>query len=180
MPASFMQKLKKAVFSGASLVAHKSEEAAKVGKLRFELMSENRRLHEKYANLGRYIYQAAENQQMTLIDEENEFIEKVGSIHLSSQRVESLREEIRKVGEDPDEDVFTESEAEEKGLFSSAEKAKKKSESTETIEAELTDNSEDSESENASDESAAEDDSDTDSAQENDTVDSDDSEENKK
>jgi len=178
MPASFMQKLKKAVFSGASLVAHKSEEAAKVGKLRFELMSENRRLQEKYANLGRYIYQAAENQQMTLIDEENEFIEKVGSIHLSAQRVESLREEIRKVGEDPDEDVFTESEAEEKGLFSSADDTNKKSSSTEGIDAELTEESENQESEDTGDQPEAT--AESESADENDTQDSGDSEEDKK
>jgi len=53
MSDSFLEKLKKTVIAGAQTSANKIEEAARVGKLRLDLMAERRKLSQAYTELGK-------------------------------------------------------------------------------------------------------------------------------
>lgn len=53
MSDSFLEKLKKTVIAGAHTSATKIEEAARIGKLRLDLMAERRKLAHAYTELGK-------------------------------------------------------------------------------------------------------------------------------
>jgi hypothetical protein len=53
MSDSFLEKLKKTVIAGAHTSATKIEEAARIGKLRLDLMAERRKLNQAYTELGK-------------------------------------------------------------------------------------------------------------------------------
>lgn len=53
MSDSFLEKLKRTVIAGAHTSATKIEEAARIGKLRLDLMAERRKLNQAYTELGK-------------------------------------------------------------------------------------------------------------------------------
>ncbi len=53
MSDSFLDKLKKTVIAGAHTSATKIEEAARVGKLKLDLMAERRKLNQAFTELGK-------------------------------------------------------------------------------------------------------------------------------
>jgi hypothetical protein len=53
MSESFLDKLKKTVIAGAHTSASKIEEAARIGKLKLDLMAERRKLTHAYTELGK-------------------------------------------------------------------------------------------------------------------------------
>lgn len=98
MAESFFDKLKKTVIEGAATAASKAESATRLGKLHLDKMSEERKLQEKEATLGRFVYELAGENQLDSIQENADFLAKVGEIRLGHEAIASIQAEIDSEG----------------------------------------------------------------------------------
>lgn len=99
MAESFFDRLKKTVIEGASTAASKAESATRLGKLHLDKMSEERRLQDKEAQLGRLVYQLAGEGSLENLATQDGFLQAVGAIRLSEENILSIQETIEKEGD---------------------------------------------------------------------------------
>lgn len=94
MAESFFDKLKKTVIEGAATAASKAESATRLGKLHLDKMSEERKLQEKEANLGRFVYEVAGSDGLEGLAENADFLAKAGEIRLSHESIARIQTAI--------------------------------------------------------------------------------------
>lgn len=99
MAESFFDRLKKTVIEGASTAASKAESATRLGKLHLDKMSEERRLQDKEAQLGRLVYQLAGEGSLENLATQDGFLQAVGAIRLSEENILSIQETIDQEGD---------------------------------------------------------------------------------
>lgn len=99
MAESFFDRLKKTVIEGASTAASKAESATRLGKLHLDKMSEERRLQDKEAQLGRLVYQLAGEGSLENLSTQDGFLQAVGAIRLSEENILSIQETIDQEGD---------------------------------------------------------------------------------
>lgn len=99
MAESFFDRLKKTVIEGASTAASKAESATRLGKLHLDKMSEERRLQDKEAQLGRLVYQLAGEGSLENLATQDGFLQAVGAIRLSEENILSIQGTIDQEGD---------------------------------------------------------------------------------
>jgi hypothetical protein len=94
MASNFFDKLKKSIVSGAAHSAAKVEEAARIGKIRLDIMNEKRNLNAKFAELGELAYKAVQQDQWAQVAEEPVFTELLGEISLKQRDINALKSKL--------------------------------------------------------------------------------------
>lgn len=94
MSDTFFDKIKRTVIEGASTSAAKIEDAARMGKVKLDLMAEENRLRDKYAALGERAFQALQASDLNQLGETPATVELVGAIAENLQRIQDLKQKI--------------------------------------------------------------------------------------
>jgi len=96
MADTSFNKLKKSALEFASASAAKIESLTLAGKLRLDIMAEEHRLQEKYAELGEKTFQAVRDGKVPSLGEDPYVVELTGAIAENKGRLEELRAKLRK------------------------------------------------------------------------------------
>jgi hypothetical protein len=101
MNETILDKIKKTVMETASQGAAKVEDAARIGKIRIDLLAEKARLRDKYANLGEKSFQAIQGASQASLSEDPNVVELVGAISENLQRIDALDAKLASVRQNP-------------------------------------------------------------------------------
>lgn len=94
MNENLLLKLKRSLIEGAATTATKLEEAARLGKVKLDLMAEEARLDAKMAKFGEQCFQAMESASLDTLKEDAATVELVGSISENQKRIAELSQKL--------------------------------------------------------------------------------------
>jgi hypothetical protein len=95
MPDNLLSKIKRSVIEGASCTAAKLEEAARIGRVKVDIIAEEHRLDAKYCRLGEAAFQAVQSGKPEALTTEPANIELVGAISENLARIQDLKEKLK-------------------------------------------------------------------------------------
>jgi len=96
MADTSFNKLKKSALEFASASASKLESLTQAGKLRLDILAEEHRLQEKYAELGAKTFAAVQDSKFETLRDEVAVVELLGAISENKGRLDDLRAKLNK------------------------------------------------------------------------------------
>ncbi len=94
MADSTFHKIKKSALDFATVSAAKIEAVTKAGKLRLDIMADEHRLQEKYAELGEKTFQSLQANRLSSLSEDPYVIELTGAIAENQARLADMRSRL--------------------------------------------------------------------------------------
>ncbi|MBN1424152.1 hypothetical protein JXA88_06315 [Candidatus Fermentibacteria bacterium] len=91
-----------ALKKGAEVVAEKTEDAAKVARVRYSIYTERQSIRKAFTELGGHVFELAEHDDRPSVWEDESVLSYIQDVRDGREKIAHLEEEIRAIGEKTD------------------------------------------------------------------------------